>query len=281
MPLGYTALFILFLLRRHWIEWETFTKLHFDFMANGDVENDELQEKTEADGGSFKSRALTRPKDDVQLHLEQFRNSCIVECVPESHRRDRELFEFYNSVFPNQVKRAEIIINAFDLAGLIKQRQAYIERYESVYAKFQHAKQIYWRKRDGSLVETCSMMYCMACKCLDGEPRKPEDPTIAVGKSHILCCGSRKVKALPYLLSEIKRLNRDIDKEHKKITQSKNLAEDREEHRDIATGVKTFLTGTSQELTCSTGFVEFTTLTAKQTALQCNLTGTNDYMGKF
>merc|ERR1712003_106707 len=41
---------------------------------------------------------------------------------------------------------------------------------------------------------------------------------------------------------------------------------------------KTFWKGVGGGLTCSTGFVEFTTLTAKQSALQCNITGTNGYM---
>lgn len=279
VPFGFSTILVIFILRRHWIEWETFIALRFDFMANGDVENEELKE---VEGGSFKSRKLSKQKDDVQQHLEQYRNSCLIEYVPESHRRDRELFQFFNAVFPNQVKRAEIIINASELAELVKQRQEFIEQYESVYAKYQHAKQVYYKKTEGLLTDRCSVWYCLSCQCIAGGPKKPDDPILAIGKSRISCCGGKKVKALPYLLSEIKRLNREVDKEHKKITQSKNLAEDREEHRDIFAsnfkGAKTFITGTSDELTCSTGFVEFTTLTAKQSALQCNLTGTNDYM---
>ncbi len=273
---GYCALLVFYILRRHWIEWETFIPLRFDFMANGDVENEELKE---ADGGSFKSRKISKEKDEVQQHLEQYRNSCLIECVPESHRRDRELFQFFNAVFPDQVKRAEIIINASKLADLVKQRQEYIEQYESVYAKYQHSKKVYYKKFEGSI--SCSMWYCLSCKCLAGGSKKPDDPTLEIGRGRF-CCGGKRVKALPYLLSEIKRLNREADKEHKRIIQSKNVAEDREERHDLFTsnfkGAKTFITGTSDELTCSTGFVEFTTLTAKQSALQCNLTGTNGYM---
>ena len=73
------------------MEWETFISLRFDFLANGDVE-------VEKDGGSVKEMKkrlglggaeLVAQKDDVQLHLEQYRNSCLIEYIPESHRRDR------------------------------------------------------------------------------------------------------------------------------------------------------------------------------------------------
>lgn len=145
-------MFLLFsILRRHWIEWETFIALRFDFFANGVLENKEKKEVD--DNFRFKSRKMRNPKDDVQLHLEQYRNSCIVEFIPESHRRDAELFQFFDSIFPGQVKRAEIILNASNLASLVKQRQAFIEKYESVYAKHQHAKQKYWQKEEGLLDE--------------------------------------------------------------------------------------------------------------------------------
>jgi len=252
-------------------------------MANGDVEN---EEKIELEGNfSFKSRKLLNQQDDVQLHLEQYRNSCIVEYIPESHRRGAELFQFFDAVFPDQVVRAEIILNASKLSELVKQRQAVIEQYESVYAKHQHVKQKYWQKKEGLRIDKFTLWYCMKCKCLRGEPKQPPDPTIVMGRRRLLCCGGKKVKALPYLLSEIKRLNRDIDKEHKSVSRSKNLAEDRDDYRDIITsnlaGAKTFITGTTQELTCDTGFVEFKNLTAKQSAIQCNITGTNNYMGKW
>ena len=121
----------------------------------------------------------------------------------------------------------------------------------------------------------------MKCKCLKNASTKPMDPTMTIGKSRFFCCGGKKVKALPYLLSEIKRLNREVEKEHRRITKSKGLAEDSEHDTDLIAGAKTFITGTRKDLTCDTGFVEFNTLTVKQSALQCNLTGTNGYMGKL
>ena len=204
----------------------------------------------------------------------------MVEYIPESHRRDEDLFQFFDAIFPGQVKRAEIILNARKLSELIKQRQIFIERYESVYAKHQHAKQRFHLKKEGVLSESCSIMYCLKCKCVGGGPKKPQDPTMSLSRRYF-CCGGKKVKALPYLLSEIKRLNRDVDKEHRSIMQIKNVAEDREEQNVIFDYANRIMRGTTEELTCNTGFVEFENLTAKQSALQCNLTGTNGYMGEL
>jgi len=281
VPFGFMACFVMFLLRRLWIEWETFIVLRFDFMANGDVE---AEEDNMHSSFNFKSRAVVSPKDDVQLHLEQYRNSCLVEYIPESHRRDRELFQFFDAVFPNQVKRAEILLNASSLEALVKERQAYIEQYETIYAKHQYAKQRYHHKVEGmDDREGSRIMYCLSCKCLAGGPKKPDDPTLAPGTSSCLsCCRGKKIKAMPYLLQEIKRLNRAVDKEHRRINIEKKKVEDQDDHTDFVTAnmnvAKDFLKGTTQDLRCSTGFVEFKTLTAKQSALQCNLTGTNGFM---
>ncbi len=240
-------------------------------MANGDVENED--DNTNVNQYNFKSRALVSPKDDVQLNLEQYRNSCIVEYIPESHRRDVELFQFFEAVFPGQVKRAEILLNAPKLEALVKQRQGFIEEYESIYAKHQHAKQVYYHKMDGSNRHQKNLWYYLRCKCFAGEPKKPEDPTITLGRNKVMfCCGGKRIKAIPYLLQEINRLNREVSKEHRKISEEKKRAEDRDDQKDIVTAnlaiAKDFITGQTQELRCSTGFVEFKNLTAKQSALQ-------------
>eukprot|EP00586_Coscinodiscus_wailesii_P015502 CAMPEP_0172493356 /NCGR_PEP_ID=MMETSP1066-20121228/24773_1 /TAXON_ID=671091 /ORGANISM="Coscinodiscus wailesii, Strain CCMP2513" /LENGTH=605 /DNA_ID=CAMNT_0013263493 /DNA_START=167 /DNA_END=1984 /DNA_ORIENTATION=- len=90
------------------------------------------------------------------------------------------------------------------------------------------------------------------------------------------------VKALPFYLSEIKRLNRQIDEEHRKILNEKERIEEKDGTpgfiaSGILEGVK-FVTGGGWDLTCDTGFVEFKSLTAKQSAIQCNIAGTTAYM---
>ena len=96
------------------------------------------------------------------------------------------------------------------------------------------------------------------------------------------CCG-KMVKALPHLLSDIKRLNRDIEKEHHRILQEKKTIEEKGgSSRLLSSAINkgiTLATGINADsLSTQTGFVEFHTLTAKQSALQCNITGTTDFM---
>ena len=209
-------------------------------MANGDPENHNFDED------SFRLRRSTVPeKDDVHLHLEQFRNSCIVEFVPESHRRDQELFQFFDAVFPNQVKRAEILLNAGALSEMIKKRQGFIERYEKTYARYHHAKQVYALRENENQPTKPHLLTCRR--------KKPEEPTISMKRHHVLCCGKKTERALPYYLSNIKKLNRDIEKEHKKITEAKQKVEDECEHHDFVSdqiaAVRKKITGVGQDLT--------------------------------
>ena len=292
---GYSILYLLFILRRVWIEWETFLPLRFDFLANGDVENEKpIKNK------NYNSRNVVEPQKDAQLHLEQYRNSCLVEYIPDSHRRDRELFQFFDAVFPGQVKRAEILLNATELTNLIKMRQEVIVKYERISAKHSYEKKRYWQIKEGAYSELERPCWeCLSCRSCRRGPKKPEDPTIQLGKSGLFCCQKKAVKALPHFLAEIKRLNRKIDSEYKKVIEEKQTVEDRLEYNDLihnTVGVaKTFLTGEGSDLKvrfmpsyfdmpstmrlsfilnrdildylhlqCDTGFVEFMSLTAKQ-----------------
>lgn len=281
---AFAAVFFLWVLRRQWIEWETFISLRFDFLANGDVE-------VEQDSGSIQGmkkrlglggEELVAQKDDVQLHLEQYRNSCMVEFIPESHRRDRELYEFFDAIFPGQVKRAECLINCTTLTKLINERKSYVLKYENLYAKQFHAKQVYRRKTEGQYTEDVGVCAYICCRCLGGDVKKPQEPKIRIDRGRF-CCGKKMVKALPYYLSEIKRLNREVEKEHRRILEEKQKVEDKEGssrllRSTIKQGIKLATGVTADSLSSQTGFVEFKTLTAKQSALQCNVTGTTDFM---
>jgi len=259
-------------------------------LANGDTDYEEALAAASRPNGFKKRRRVVPKKDDELLHLEQFRNSCIVEYIPASHRRDKELFQFFNSVFPGQVKRAEILTNTPHLSDLISRRQMAIKLYENFYAKNNYSKQMYSQRTEGYLHDDKRMN----CWCRCNAPQKPMDPTMfpTSDSSSLLrkcagCglfCREKKVKALPHLSTVIKKLNREVDNEYQKIMEEKEGVEDRESpmfHGILDAkyaGAKKYLVGVGRELTCSTGFVEFNTLTAKQSALQCNLTGTTRYM---
>ena len=281
---GFAFVFFFWVLRRLWMEWETFISLRFDFLANGDVE-------VEKDDGSVKEMKkrlglggaeLVAQKDDVQLHLEQYRNSCLIEYIPESHRGDRELFEFFQAIFPGQVKRAECLLNCATLTSLIAQRKACIIKYENLYAKSFHAKQAYRRRAEEQFDEDVGFCAYICCRCRGKESKKPEEPMVR-GDGRRWCCGKKMVKALPHLLSDIKRLNRDIEKEHHRILKEKKTIEEkggssRLLSSTIKQGIKLATGINADSLSTQTGFVEFKSLTAKQSALQCNITGTTDFM---
>lgn len=230
----FALFYLVFILHLLWIEWETFLPLRFDFLANGDVENE-----NEDGVKSFKSRVVLPPQDDVQLHLEQYRNSCIVEFIPDSHRRDTELFQFFDAVFPGQVKRTEVLLNTNELASLIKKRQSLIEKYERMYAQFSYENKKH--------------------RLMNQDPfKKPNDPRIRINNSKLCFCGGKMVKAFPHILATIKSLNRQIESEYKRVSQTKMSVEDRVEYNDIfhktagtAKALLRFVTGEGSELTVS------------------------------
>ena len=222
-------------------------------MANGDVDSEQTSESSST---SYKSRKVVAPQKDVQLHLEQYRNSCLVEFIPDSHRRDRELFQFFEAVFPGQVKQAEILLNATELSKLMKKRQSLIEQYEDIYAKHSYEKKKYHQSREDNSKNDLSCWEWLKCRTCRGGPKKPEDPTMKVDNSKLSCCRSEKVvKALPHILAEIKVLNRRVESEYKKVTQDKHSVEDTDMqndlfHKTVGTA-KAMITGERSELRVS------------------------------
>ena len=59
----------------------------------------------------------------------------------------QKLFQFFEAVFPGQVKRAEVLLNATELSTLMKKRQSLIEQYEDIYAKHSYEKKKYHLKK--------------------------------------------------------------------------------------------------------------------------------------
>jgi len=71
----------------------------------------------------------------VSEQVRQFRHSCMVQSIPHHLRKDKELFDFFNQLFPGKVKRIELILTCPLLRELISKRQNYIEAYEKVYGE--------------------------------------------------------------------------------------------------------------------------------------------------
>ena len=233
-----------FILRRLWVEWETFIPLRHDFLAHGEIGKDKKDAKI--------TDELIDQKDDTRLHLRQFQNSCMVQFIPGSHRRDQELYHYFNLLFPNGVKRAEILLNATKLTNLINKRQKYIMYYEDIYAKQYHANQLYRQKLENQRESDIGIFQYLCCRCYGHAPKKPVEIRVKQEGAKRCYCGTRKlVKALPYYLSEIKRLNMEIKKEHRRISKEKQTVEDKDGKQLLTAGIAgamKFVTGVGGDL---------------------------------
>jgi hypothetical protein len=152
--------FVLYRLR---IEWETFFALRNDFLVNGD--------------GSIREDALT-----------QFRHTVMVEHIPKTHRSQRELYNFWNALFPGQVKCTEVLINTSNLSRIVNERQRLIETFERIEASYRCAM---WKYQHDRNLRLCNA--------------PPKSPTLRIGG----LCGPKKkvVEALPHLRSAIAECN--------------------------------------------------------------------------
>lgn len=276
VPWGSGICFYVYLLQRFYLEWNIFHQTRLDFLADGDY--------------------YTQKSDDLES-LHQYRNSCLVENIPPEYRTNEGLRQFFEIMFPDQVVRAEMLLNTNKLTSIINQRQQKIIAYENIFAKHQDA---FRRFHGTSKSHRCSVQTCSCLCCF--KSKEPPTPQIRVGG--FLCFGGDKKDALKYLESEILSLNIAADKELKSIHEKKNKS-DQTRKADVlsvmdfvknplnaARRVKwdqfytkiipkelDFVGGHSKvDIMTENGFVEFKTRIAKQGALNCNLTGRSSYI---
>lgn len=145
LVVGFEYIHFCYILRRLWIEWELFMPLRYDFLEHGDFDNEKYKG--------------------------QYRMTCLVEYIPASHKNDKALFQFFDTLFPERVKRAEVLLNTEHLRTLIRDRLNHIVAYENVFAKMVHERANYLRdcrvyEEHGGHVRGC-------CR----ELMKPEEPT--------------------------------------------------------------------------------------------------------
>lgn len=136
-----------YILRRLWIEWELFLPLRYDFLEHGDFQKEKYKE--------------------------QYTMTCLVEYIPPSHKNDKSLFQFFDTLFPGQVKRAEVLLNTEHLRRLIKARLDHIVAYENVFAKMVHDRATYLRELQ-IYEQHPTMKRC--CRGVIVKPREPSEP---------------------------------------------------------------------------------------------------------
>ena len=201
-----------------------------------------------------RSQFLAKGDDDTPT---DYRYSIILENIPEALRTNTKLHEHLNMLFPNQVRSAYVVQDTKALELLIQERQAKIEALEKAVA-FTHAK-----------------------------PNKPK-PQVKPDAKLMGLVGGQKVDAISFFTSEIERLNADIDKKRSMMHALTDQATQQGDAEEPAATVgkpksitKLFVTDprTADELKPSaTAFVTFTSLRAKQTAVQCELSGKVDHL---
>ena len=84
-------------------QWEIFIQLRHNFLAHG-----------------------ARHLRDVDIKQQKYQKTCIVECIPHSHRTDVALFNEFNSLFPGQIEHAEMIVETSKLEELVDKRKRLI-----------------------------------------------------------------------------------------------------------------------------------------------------------
>lgn len=286
---GFGYVHFCYILRRLWIEWELFIPLRHDFLEHGDFEKEKYKE--------------------------QYRMTCLVEFIPASHRHDKNLFHFFDTLFPSQVKRAEVLLNTEFLRRLIRARLDHIVGYENVFAKMVHERAEFLRN-----METYEK-YGPAKSCCRGVMKKPSEPKepkmvvihrVSRTDMHNVFLNPQTKKVsdprtwfsrewhyryvarlfalitshfdTPTLFTHsrnIQMLNNAIDDEYIRLAQAQRRPIRKRKEGRLAKwlGIK-YITGSdvTHNLHSSTGFVEFTSIEAKQAAVQCNLTGVSDLM---
>ena len=193
--------------------------------------------------------------EDIKESLRQHRNSIIVENIPPWYRTDEDITDFYDKLFPGNVRRAELVIDSRKLKQLIQKRQLYLEKYESLYAKLRHEWHCYDKKRG----DHASSAICFStARTLLCPTRTPTEPFLYIAAENRRICQRRKVKvkALPYYLHKIDELNDMIESEHTLIL----------EKRGEIRGAGTHSVSSMEShngLNSGNGFVEFRSRTIK------------------
>jgi hypothetical protein len=147
LVVGFEYIHFCYILRRLWIEWELFMPLRYDFLEHGDFEKEKYKD--------------------------QYRLTCLVEFVPAMHKNDQNLFHFFDTLFPGQVKRAEVLLNTEYLRKLIRERLEHIVAYENVFAKMVHERATYLRGIE-SYENHGAARRC--CRSVMPKPREPSEP---------------------------------------------------------------------------------------------------------
>jgi hypothetical protein len=261
-------LFVAFILLEFYREWKLFAVNRYAFLAHGDAD---------------------MPRD--------FRYAVRCEQVPPKYRTDDALKSYFQRLFPNKVREATIYLQLHDLHKLIMERDQAIRKVEAAVA-FTKAKP---EKPRPMCKINAKMGYCGGekvdvidhyldeierlngeidserAKFLTGPPYA--DMEQAVGTNTAVAAKSNDDEPCFVTLEETAATDDDddVDGEMKAGESTKAMSGGR-----FSLPRFTFITREQENPNAtSTAFVTFTSLRAKQAAVQCELTGNPDSMVVF
>ena len=59
---------------------------------------------------------------------------------PESHRSDKNLKDVFESLFPRETEHAEMLIDTSKLEDILQKRQALLDKYDNIDAKYRYER---------------------------------------------------------------------------------------------------------------------------------------------
>jgi hypothetical protein len=198
------------------------------------------------------------------------------------------LFDFFESILPGTVNRAEVLLDTEYLAGLISKRREHIIAYENTFSKKVHQLATYYRdvdvcKNGGFVKRNCRKKIFV--------PKRPKEPKTTVVfdrkgddlHNAFIEGTTRKVRdtkrvcALQYYHDEISNLNKQIEDEYIRLAreQKRPVKKYRENRISKWLRLRYLRKVETGSVHSSTAFVEFKSSVAKQAAIQCNLAGTS------
>jgi len=243
----FTACLYVYILRRLWLEWDVFITLRHDYLAHGDQSFDQ------------------RP-----TYLRKFRNSIMVECIPSTSNDDISLTLMFETLFPGQIRHAEMLIDTTKLAGILEERRKLIGKYDDIDAQIKYEQWVHEVRADNTKREEVHEKLLTE----SGEPKEQNR------------CWSQP--SLAFYADKIRMIDNEAENEYDVIVDSRNRSMSRPRYASNTEAISSTgqpnipsdqgMTKEEDTVISSTGFVEFTSLVAKQSAVQCNLTGQSNYI---
>lgn len=267
--------FVFFVLFEIWGEWQHFSPLRYDFFANGDADT---------------------PPD--------YRYAILVENVPPHLRSSSNIRGYFERVFPGKVRQTSVCIDTSKLDSAVQERQKVIVACEKAEAQMRAdpskptpQARIGGKMCCGGTKVDALPYYASEIARLNGDVDEERSRLLAYADE----CNARDLSALtssksnplskfmPGKLPLGAMMKPKTEKKGSKVSEAQENTTDagETEAENAPLSPQKAVVGDrasaeeGDELSTSTAFVTFTSLRAKQAAVQCELSGEVDLLDTF